>query len=68
MPTNEKRPAAETEEFAVFQAYVDLINSERETLWARHNALLLANSLIIGALAISPAALWERQWAALAVL
>src|SRR5262245_4934429 len=68
MPTNEKRPEAEAEEFAVFQAYVDLINSERETLWARHNALLLANSLIIGALAISPAALWENQWAALAML
>ena len=57
MPTNEKSPPAEAEEFAVFQAYIDLINSERETLWARHNALLLANSLIIGALAISPAAL-----------
>jgi hypothetical protein len=68
MPTNEKSPAPEAEEFAVFQAYIDLINSERKTLWARHNALLLANSLIIGALAISPAALWERQWAALAVL
>ena len=52
MPTNEKRPAASSEEFAVFQAYGDLINPERETLWARHNALLLANSLIIGALAI----------------
>lgn len=25
------------------------------TLWARHNALVLANSLIIGALAINPA-------------
>jgi len=68
MPANEKRLAAEPEEFAVFQAYIDLINSERETLWARHNALLLANSLIIGALAISPAALWENQGAALAML
>ena len=68
MPTNERRPAPDAEEFAVFQAYVDLINSERETLWARHNALLLANSLIIGALAISPAALWDNQWAALAML
>ena len=47
-----------SDEIAIFQAYIDLINSERETLWARHNALLLANSLIIGALAISPAALW----------
>jgi hypothetical protein len=28
----------------------------------------LANSLIIGALAISPAALWENKWAALAML
>ena len=53
---------------AAFQAYTSLINSERETLWARHNALLLANSLIIGALAISPAALWENKWAALAML
>jgi hypothetical protein len=33
MPTNEKRAAPEAEEFAVFQAYIDLINSERETLW-----------------------------------
>jgi hypothetical protein len=56
------------DEVAVFQAYTDLINSERETLWARHNALLLANSLIIGALAISPAALWDNKWAALAML
>ena len=45
-----------------------MITSEHETLWARHNALLLANSLIIGALAISPAALWENKWAALAML
>jgi hypothetical protein len=64
----QKSAASSSDETAVFQAYVDLINSERETLWARHNALLLANSLIIGALAISPAALWENQWAALAML
>ena len=54
------------DEIAVLQAYIDLINSERETIWARHNALLVANSLIIGALAISPTALWENKWAALA--
>jgi hypothetical protein len=65
----EKQPSASSaDELAIFQAYIDLINSERETLWARHNALLLANSLIIGALAISPAALWDNQWAALAML
>ncbi len=52
----------------MFQAYVDLINSERETIWARHNALLVANSLIVGALAISPAALWQNKWAALSLL
>ena len=57
-----------SEEIAVFQAYVDLINSERETIWARHNALLVANSLIIGALAISPTALWQNKWAALAMI
>ena len=50
------------------QVYASLINSERETLWARHNALLLANSLIIGALAISPAALWQNKWGALTML
>ena len=60
--------ASSSDEIAVFQAYTSLINSERETLWARHNALLLANSLIMGALAISPAALWENKWAALAML
>ena len=52
----------------MFQVYASLINSERETLWARHNALLLANSLIIGALAISPAALWQNKWGALTML
>jgi hypothetical protein len=56
------------DEIAVLQAYVDLINSERETIWARHNALLLANSLIVGALAISPTALWQNKWAALGMI
>jgi hypothetical protein len=56
------------DEIAVLQAYIDLINSERETIWARHNALLVANSLIIGALAISPTALWQNKWAALAMI
>jgi hypothetical protein len=56
------------EDAAVLQAYIDLINSERETIWARHNALLVANSLIIGALAISPTALWQDKWAALAMI
>ena len=65
---NEKDPSSSPDEIAVFQVYASLINSERETLWARHNALLLANSLIIGALAISPAALWQNKWGALAML
>jgi hypothetical protein len=65
---NDKNSSSSSDEIAVFQAYASLINSERETLWARHNALLLANSLIMGALAISPAALWENKWAALAML
>ena len=60
--------ASSSDEIAVFQAYVDLINSERETIWARHNALLLANSLIVGALAVSPTALWQNKWAALAMI
>ena len=64
----QQHSSSSSEEMAAFQAYTSLINSERETLWARHNALLLANSLIIGALAISPAALWENKWAALAML
>jgi hypothetical protein len=50
---NDKDPSTSSDEIAVFQVYASLINSERETLWARHNALLLANSLIIGALAIA---------------
>ena len=64
----QQHSASSSDQIAVFQAYTSLINSERETLWARHNALLLANSLIMGALAISPAALWENKWAALAML
>jgi len=51
-----------SDEIAAFEVYASLINSERETLWARHNTLLLANSLIIGALAISPATLWQNKW------
>ena len=65
---DEKQSANTSDEIAVFQAYTSLITSEHETLWARHNALLLANSLIIGVLAISPAALWENKWAALVML
>jgi hypothetical protein len=63
-----KDPASSPDGLAAFQTCTNLINSERETLWARHNALVLANSLIIGALAISPAALWENKWAALGML
>jgi hypothetical protein len=55
-----KDSASSSDEIAVFQAYIDLINSERETIWTRHNALLVANSLIIGALAISPTAPFGR--------
>ena len=62
----QKPSASSSDEIAVFQAYTNLINLERETLWARHNALLLA--LIIGALAVSPTALWENKCAALAML
>ena len=65
---SEKNSVNSSDEIAVFQAYTSLIASEHETLWARHNALLLANSLILGALAISPAALWEDKWAALVML
>ena len=36
-------------ELAVFQTYADLVNSERATMWARHNAMLVANSLILSA-------------------
>ena len=45
-------------EFAVFQTYADLVNSEGATMWARHNAMLVANSLILSALAISPTHRW----------
>jgi hypothetical protein len=65
---NEKASPSSPDEIAIFEVYASLINSERETLWARHNALLLANSLIIGALAISPATLWQSKWGALAML
>ena len=65
---NDKAPPGSADEIATFEVYASLINSERETLWARHNALLLANSLIIGALAISPATLWQNKWGALAML
>jgi hypothetical protein len=63
-----EKSTSTSDAITLFQAYVDLINSERETIWARHNALFVANSLIVGALAISPAALWQNRWAALSLL
>ncbi len=33
---NEKNSSSSSDEIAVFQVYASLINSERETLWARH--------------------------------
>jgi hypothetical protein len=68
MAAKQSAPPIVADASTLFQAYVDLINSERETIWARHNALLVANSLIVGALAISPAALWQTKWAAVALL
>lgn len=65
---SKKDPADLADKATLFQAYVDLVNSERETIWARHNALLVANSLIVGALAISPAAFWRSRWAPIAML
>jgi hypothetical protein len=50
--------ANSSDEIAVFQAYVSLINAERAAMWARHSALLVANSLILSALAISPKNKW----------
>lgn len=64
----ETEPGDLSDKAVLFQAYVDLINSERETIWAPHNALLVANSLIVGAIAISPTALWSHRWAALGLL
>jgi hypothetical protein len=63
-----REPADLSDKATLFQAYVDLINSERETIWARHNALLVANSLIVGALALSPTALGTSHWAGFAVI
>ena len=58
---SKKEPADLSDKATLFQAYVDLVNSERETIWARHNALLVANSLIVGGLAFSPTAFWESN-------
>lgn len=54
----EKDQSVAPDEMAVFQAYADLINAERAAMWARHNTLLVANSLILSALAIAPAHKW----------
>jgi hypothetical protein len=65
---SKREPADLSDKATLFQAYVDLINSERETIWARHNALLVANSLIVGALALSPTAFATNRWAAIALI
>jgi hypothetical protein len=65
---DETEPADLSDKATLFQAYVDLINSERETIWTRHNALLVANSLIVGALALTPSALGTSRWATIALI
>jgi len=55
---SDAKKASSPEERAVFQTYVDLINAERAAMWARHNTLLVANSLILSALAIAPTHKW----------
>jgi hypothetical protein len=61
---NEKAVTEALVQTAVFRSYVDLINAERSTMWARHNAMLVANSLIFSAIAISE----TEQWADLALI
>jgi hypothetical protein len=65
---DEMEPADLSDKATLFQAYVDLINSERETIWARHNALLVANSLIVGALALTPSAFGTSRWQTIALI
>jgi hypothetical protein len=55
---DEKAFIEAVDETEVFRAYVDLINAERGTMWARHNAMLVANSLIFSAIAISQTDKW----------
>jgi hypothetical protein len=68
MSMSSREPADLADKATLFQAYVDLINSERETIWARHNALLVANSLIVGATTISSAEFWSNRWTAAGLL
>ena len=55
---DEKAVTAALDQTAVFRAYVDLINAERGAMWARHNALLVANSLIFSAITIRQTDNW----------
>jgi hypothetical protein len=64
MRENDKKFIEAIDETEIFRAYVDLINAERGTMWARHNALLVANSLIFSAIAISQ----TKKWADLALI
>lgn len=64
MRENDKEFIQAVDETEIFRAYVDLINAERGTMWARHNALLVANSLIFSAIAI----IQTEKWADLALI
>ena len=55
---DEKEVTEALDQTAIFRAYVDLVNAERGTMWARHNAMLVANSLIFSAIAISQTDKW----------
>ena len=57
-----------SDEIAVFQAYIDPHQLGAGDHLGGHNALLVANSLIVGELAISPTALLENKWATFAML
>ena len=56
-----KDSTSSSDEIAVFQAYIDPDQLGAGDHLGAHNALLVANWLSIGELAISPTALLEKQ-------
>ncbi len=50
IPPPKDGPAASTDATATLKMYVDIVNSEKQAIWARHATMVVGNSLILNAI------------------
>ena len=53
-PTTKSKPPSADDALAALKFYVDLANSEKQAIWARHATMVVGNSLLINAVRSDP--------------